>query len=220
MKNHIIKILFFPRRIFYNFICFPFKVAVKLPLDISPNVKIKGLKKNSFSIAEKKISKSMIKIGYGGAPFVSTNKSLILIDNGNIIFHNNVVIASGCNLYIKNGTVVLEDNLYANKNLTIQCENKIFLGKNTLIGWDVNIRDTDGHPIIINNEKKIINGEISILEHVWIASNVTILKNTLVRKNSVIACNSLLTNYKSENDGELIAGIPAMMKKKNINWEK
>ena len=94
------------------------------------------------------------------------------------------------------------------------------MGNDSLIGWDVAIRDTDGHGIYKNGKIKPLLGEIIIKNHVWIASNVTILKNCFISENSVIACNSLVSNYKYQSKGEFIAGIPAIKKKDNINWEE
>lgn len=41
----------------------------------------------------------------------------------------------------------LGNDFYANRNLTIQCEKQILFGDNDLLGWNVSVRDTDGHRI-------------------------------------------------------------------------
>ena len=91
-------------------------------------------------------------------------------------------------------------------------------GKDVLLGWNINIRDSDGHKIIETSNKKIINN-INIGNHVWICSNVDILKGTQIGDNCIIGYRSLVCGLKCE-DGKLIAGVPAKIIKNDVNLIK
>lgn len=87
------------------------------------------------------------------------------------------------------------------------------------MGWNITIRDSDGHKIIENNSYKDENGKIILGNHVWICSEVKILKNTFIGDNSVIGYNSCVVGLKSPCNS-LCVGYPAKVIKNNINWEK
>ena len=87
-------------------------------------------------------------------------------------------------------------------------------------GWNLNVRDTDGHAIIIEGKTKEITKPIKIDDHVWIGADVTILKGTHIKTDSVVASNSIVAGLSVTNPGCLIAGCPAKVKKQSISWEK
>ena len=163
----------------------------------------------------------MIKLGFSGANFVSENKSYLSTrKGGKIIFNGNATIAEGFNIYIDNGILNVGKNFYANRNIEIQSEKEIKFGNNCLIGWNVSIRDTDGHKIIKNGEKLSEKGEIIIGNHVWIASHCTILKNSVITDESIIGCNSLVCGIKMEEKNSLLVGCPAKVKRNHVSWEE
>ncbi len=221
IKKIVLYLIDFPKSLYVNLKCLSFKEAIKLPIRIKWNVKLGKLYKNCIKIKTNEIKRSMILIGYRGSKFISNNNMYISISNGGqIIFYGSCIIAEGLNICVYGGTVSIGDNLYVNKNFNLQCEKGISFGKDVLIGWNVSIRDTDGHKIIENNIEKEEAGNISIKNHVWVASNVTILKNTNINNNSVIACNSTVSSYKSNEQNILIGGTPAKKIKENINWKE
>ena len=95
------------------------------------------------------------------------------------------------------------------------------MGNNILIGWNVNIRDSDGHNILNINNNEILNPNksIEIGNHVWIGSYVDILKGASINDNSIIGFKSLVTKKYTEKN-VIIAGSPAKIIKTNINWEE
>ena len=52
----------------------------------------------------------------------------------------------------------------------------------------------------------------------WICNKVTILKGVNIEDNVVIGTGSIVTTNFEKNS--LIAGIPAIILKKNINWKR
>ena len=208
-----------PKTLYVNFICLNFKDAIKLPIKVNHNVKIGNIDKGCIKL-EGDIHKYMLKLGFSGAGFVSENKSYLFIKNGTIVFKGRTIIAEGFNIFIKNGSVKIGENFYSNKNMQLQSEEKIEIGKDCLLGWNVSIRDTDGHKITKDGKKYDEKGKISIGNHVWIASHCIILKNSLITDESIVGCNSLVCGLKMEEKNSLLAGIPAKIKKNNISWEE
>lgn len=84
------------------------------------------------------------------------------------------------------------------------------------MGWNVNIRDTDGH-LTTNNKSKIKKQNIVMIgSGTWLAANTTLLKGTLIARGCVIATGSILVGLVVEKENCLIAGIPAKIKKSGI----
>lgn len=209
-----------PKSIYVNFKVFNIKDALKLPIRVRYNVKIGKIYKGAIKI-KCSLKYSIVRLGFGGSEFVSDTKSkLSFYNNGVIIFNGKCTLAEGVNIFVDKGKIEFGENIYANKNLTIQSENSIIIEDNSLIGWNVDIRDTDGHMILNNGEERPINGKIYIGKHVWIASNCNILKNSYITENSVIGCNSLICGLKVKDNNCLIVGSPATVKKNNIEWRE
>lgn len=209
-----------PKILYINFKVFDLPTAFRLPIKIKYNVKVGRLKKGCVVI-EGRIERFMIKLGYSGSEFISENKSFISIKNeGKIIIKGNCNISEGFSLLIDNGSLEIGKGFYSNKNLMIQCEKSIFIGNNVLLGWNISIRDTDGHvirynSIILESKKSII-----IEENTWIASDCTILKGSIIGSGSIVGCNSLVAGDKIKEKNCLIVGSPAKIKKNNVKFEK
>ena len=217
IKFVILYIIDLPKILYINYKCLPISQAIKLPIRINHKVKLENLKRNSIIIDCTKITFSMINIGYSGCKFVNENKMYIGVNNnGKITFLGKIKISEGVNIYSDGGNIIFGKNVYINRNLLIQSNNKITIKDNCLIGWNVNIRDTDGHKTKSNSG----NCEIIIGERTWISSDVTILKSTKIGNNSIVGCNSLVCRFQAKKDNILIAGHPAKEIKENIEWEE
>ena len=75
--------------------------------------------------------------------------------NGRIVFNGNCNIGEGCSIRADNGQITFGKNFDANKNFTINLEKSINLGDNCLIGTEVNLRDSNGHKMIIKEYTNI-----------------------------------------------------------------
>ena len=216
IKKIIILLRDFPKILYVNLKIFDIKTALKMPIKIKYNAKIGNLSKGCIKI-DSPIERFMIKLGYLGSNFISENKSFLSIkNNGILIFKGRCTIGEGFNIFINNGNLIIGNDFYSNRNLMIQCEKKIQIGENALFGWNLSIRDTDGHNIrhnslILEHSKNILIGD-----RVWIASNCTILKGASISNESIIGCNSLVTSCVTKEENCLIVGSPAKVKKKNI----
>lgn len=192
--------------------------GVNLPLIISNNVKVKGLRRGCIKINSQK-RPGLIKFGFGGSEGVCANK------NGYIIFgkfgilkvEGKTSFSSGSTLRIDNGECIIGENFSCNKNCCIFCSKQIEFGKDALLGWNVFVRDGDGHNISENGQENSSSKSVKIGDHVWIASFVDILKGVTTGNDCVIACRSCATK-SIEGNGVLIAGVPAKIIKRNISW--
>ena len=209
----------FPKSVYFNYRCLSKAQARKLPIHVKWNTKLGILEKNSIIINSEKIERSMITLGYRGGQFISADKSYFSIsDGGKVIFNGICNFGEGFNIAVEGGTVSFGGNFYANRNLQIECQKEITFGNDVLLGWNVKLRDTDGHSVIHNGTVNPYVGEITVGSHVWIASDTTVLKNSKISTGSVIACNSTVCGLKSDKENLLIGGTPAKVIKENVEW--
>lgn len=218
-------LLSLPKTILFNFKVFPFKTAIRLPILVAYNVKIENAHKNCILI-NSKISTFMIKININnGSDGVNCsykkNGYFDVREKGQIVFYGKADFTSGISIRVDNGSLILGDKFSCNKNCFFSCSKRIIIGNNVLLGWNVNIRDSDGHTIFSldhSNIQKNLDEDVSIGNHVWIASNVHILKGSNIPDNCIIGYNSCVTKKFIEKNC-IIAGYPAKVIKDSVNWE-
>lgn len=221
LKKRISTLISLPKTIYFNFKVLPIKKAIKLPFYINYDFKFGELHKNNIEIREP-LKRFMIKIGIknnDGLPEIS--KGFISVSkNAKIVFKNNIEIASGTTIRaIDSGKIKFGNDFYCNKNCSFVSRKSIEIGDDVLVGWNVNVRDSDGgtHYIIEKNSKKENKEEINIGNHTWICANVSILKGVNIPDNCVVAYNScVVKSFESKN--VLIAGYPAKIVAEDIDW--
>lgn len=134
------------------------------------------------------------------------------------IFYENVRLRTdmGGQILIKSGTSINSGTIHALEN------SKVIIGRNCMISDEIDIRSSDGHWIYKENNKhnRINNpSDVYIGNHVWIGKRVQCLKNTQIPDNCVIGANSLITK-KFDESNVVIAGHPAKIINRGINWKK
>ena len=120
----------------------------------------------------------------------------------------NVVIGPGATLRIA-GSVFFSGG-------TLLCSELIEIGEMTAIAWDVNISDSDMHPVVVEGEEMPKVKPIKIGNHVWVGSGVRILKGVTIGDGAVLAAGSIVT--KDVEPRTLVAGVPARAIRKNVDW--
>ena len=97
----------------------------------------------------------------------------------------------------------------------------VHIGNDCMFSYDIIIRTGDGHPIYSTKTKKRINlnSDIFIGNHVWVAARSVILKGTRISDNSIVGACSLC-NKKFLDTNVIIAGVPASIKKHDIEWKR
>ena len=156
-------------------------------------------------------------------------------------FRNSVFCISGENNLIKidetkytiNNLEIDMDNPCKNKTVHIkknvsmtgaeihswESDSKIIIGEDCMLSWGISIRSGDGHIITNKNSTEKINfGKDCIIgNHVWIGQNVHITKNVKIGNNCIIGECSVVTK-SFEEDNIAIAGVPAKIIKRDIDW--
>lgn len=151
------------------------------------------------------LGKTWNEIDYGFTSLIVRKNASFTTNSFRIVSGARIIINDNANLIIKSG--------FMNFNSTIICEQRIEIGDDVAIGPGVVIRDGDAHTINGQiNKKNIVIGN-----HVWIGTNAQILKGVHIGDNSIIAAGSIVTKDVEANT--LVAGVPAKVIKKNINWK-
>lgn len=144
---------------------------------------------------------------------------------GKIAIGSNVVIGTKASPYFYSGYSYIEsrergavisigDRVWANNNLVIICNGStISIGEDTLIGWNVQIIDSDFHRsgLLTRRAVGVSSNPIFIEGNVWLGSNVIILKGVTIGANSIIANGAVVSSNIPEN--VVAAGVPARVVK-------
>lgn len=202
---------------------FPLKTAIKLPVLVDFRTKFIEIYRNTV-VLNSEIKFGMIKVGWGnGSSGNECNRYnyWIIKKNCQVIFNGSAHFARGVSLRADNGGKInFGNNFASNQNFFCASNTVISFGDNVLLGWNIHIRDGDGH-IIFNQNNEIINpnNPIAIGNNVWIASYASILKGVVVQENCIVAFGSIVTK-KFKESNVIIGGVPAAVVKKNIYWKK
>ena len=141
--------------------------------------------------------------------------------------NNTVIIGPWCHL---NGTeICIEDSgntvavgektrFLGKTHLAAIEGTKIEIGRDCLFSGDVHFRTGDSHSVLDKDGHRINpSGDITLGDHVWVGSKVTCLKGSRVAANSILAACALVTG-QFEEPGCTLAGVPAKVVKRDINW--
>jgi acetyltransferase-like isoleucine patch superfamily enzyme len=123
------------------------------------------------------------------------------------------------------GSIEIGEYCYIGENTRLWSADKIRIGNRVLISHNVNIHDTDGHPIDPQARHKhfleittrghpeldlgIPSASILIEDDVWIGFNATILKGVSIGKGAIIGACSVVT--KDVLPYTIVAGNPAKL---------
>lgn len=224
IKNNVLEILLsLPKTLWFNLKVLPFKQALRLPFVVSVYVRTVGINRKSFVVKKENLSTASMRIGFGDSACSrrESKKGLILIRNGGQIeCRGTVGLSQGVIIVADNARLILGDHFRCNYSTTIHCmESDITFGNEVVCGWNVTVKNNDGHTVIESGIKKDKSAPIVIGDHVWLCAYSTVLKGVNLGANSVVAYGSLLTKACGEPN-QLYAGVPAKQKRNNINWEE
>lgn len=144
-----------------------------------------------------------------------------------------IVIGDGCFLkglhclvYGNNSEVIIGNNVHINASKVFPTimnafdGTRIVVGDNSLFSNSIELHTTDYHTVIgILGEGRINPPKsITIDSHVWIGLRTIVLKGCHIASNNVIGAGSLVASSFEETN-TIIAGNPAKIIKRNINWD-
>ena len=98
--------------------------------------------------------------------------------------------------------------------------NEISIGENCMFSYNVEVRNTDSHPILDSQNKLINKGQkVIIKDRVWLSEGVTVLKGVVIENDCIIGAKSLVTKSIGKSNS-ISAGIPAKIIKEDIIWRR
>jgi acetyltransferase-like isoleucine patch superfamily enzyme len=209
-------ILGLPKSLIINLKYFGFK-GLKLPIIVVWRTRLSSIR--GEIILKRSFSFGMIRIGFSGVALSTFKQWNTLNIFGTIIFEGTADFGTGSKIYVgKRGILSVGNNFLVTANAEIICVHKINFGKNILLSWDILIMDSDSHPVK-NKEMEIINKDKPIIfeDNLWIGARSIILKGAHISSNSVVAAGCTI-NKKFDISNVIIAGFPARIVKREINW--
>lgn len=144
---------------------------------------------------------------------IGNNNKIEFSDKSKIHFTHIIIRGNNCNFNIDEASTIGSAYL-----VCMGQENQLLIGKNCMIADNVEIWNTDSHPITNNN--KIINHSKPVIigDHVWLGKHSVILKGVTIGNNAIIGMRSIITKNIEANS--LYVGNPARLIKRDINWER
>ncbi len=98
--------------------------------------------------------------------------------------------------------------------------NEISVGENCMFSYNVEVRNTDSHPILDSQNKLINKGQkVIIKDRVWLSEGVTVLKGVVIENDCIIGAKSLVTK-SIDKSNSISAGIPAKIIKEEVLWRR
>ncbi len=222
MKSILKYLGILPKSLYWNIKAFGFRNGLHLPILFGSNVRLSGVYKGCFQVAEKnKFGSVRLGLTSGSYRHGRGQKSnLVIAPGARVVFGGGINIAQGFSINVGKGAVIeLGNNFNSNFNFIMSCAEHISFGDDCLLGWNCTFIDSDGHKIINDGVPINPSAPIKIGQHVWFAANTTALKGTEISADSVIGMGSVLSKAFTESN-IVIAGIPARVVKKGINWER
>jgi acetyltransferase-like isoleucine patch superfamily enzyme len=199
----------------FKMLRYPFVSGILVPFKIYCNAKIR--------------IRNTAKVKLGGRVTIgesSAKSAIVSVLPANIYFGyeskiniaHSVSIGPGVNIIVKdNGILTIGENTYFTSDQHIEIMNALEIGSNCAISWGVTIIDDDHHELLSDQSKDKTSTAVTIKNHVWIGCNVTILKGTQIGSHCVVAAGSIVKGVFPDN--VLLAGNPAKIIRKNINWK-
>ncbi|ACZ09948.1 Putative acetyltransferase SACOL2570 [Sebaldella termitidis] len=230
-----------------NFLLDLIKIRLKnkIKLDNKNNNKINffknlNIKKNSIEISGKnneleirsnvELKNVVIKLnGKNNKIVIKENSKLkdtdIIVNEKN----NKIIISENIKIYKSYFFINGENSkIFVGKDTTIEGaklnsqenNNEIFIGENCMFSYNVEVRNTDSHPIFDFQNKLINNGQkVIIKDRVWLSEGVTVLKGVVIENDCIVGAKSLVTK-SIDKSNSLSAGIPAKIIKEKVKWRR
>lgn len=127
MVNRIFNIINFIYSLYFNFRYLPFKQAVNLPIWITTNFRVHGLKRGQL-ILGKPIHRSVMFGCWGSLGLQQMKGKLIFSKNSHLILRGHTVISQGSVLRMDNGAFIeLGNDFYCNKIVILELHEICFL---------------------------------------------------------------------------------------------
>lgn len=218
IKNSFWKINWL-KTLWLNFKVLPFKSAIKCPIVVAYNTKIKNIGKIIFT---NKIYPAMVSLGVIRiSAFETTANPIIFNNRGTLEIGGRFKVHPGSVLAIVPGaTIKIGNHVGFGANTKVVCRKAIKIGNDVRISWNCQVLDSDFH-FLYNVEKDKYyqrTKEIIIGNNIFVGNGCTIGKGTIIPDGCVISCISKVCgDYTNEGENLLFMGNPAKIIKKGVN---
>lgn len=143
---------------------------------------------------------------------------------GNIQLGKSCKIRGELLVYPYAGKIVMGDYCYLGEGSRIWSENEIIIGNNVLIAHNVDIHDSNDHPIDLEERRNhfrdicsvghlskydLHSKKIYIDDDAWICFGASIMKGTVIGKGAIVAAHAVVT--KDVPPYTVVAGNPAVV---------
>lgn len=211
------------KTVYLNFKMLPLSQAKHLPIVIFGRCKLVDLSGNLVLEGTSKFGR--VGIGQKYQLFKVQRGVYEMHIAGTLTFKGRFQFGIDSSLFVgKNAHCILGDMASLGANSELICTKKVVFGDFCRIGTQAYISDSNFHQMkdTITNVLSPKNNEIHLGSHNFISTRVTILGKTRTPSFCTIASNTLLTkDYLSEGVEILLAGIPAVVVRRNVrrDWE-
>lgn len=211
-----------PKTICFNLRCLPLGKAMKFPFYVHYRTRLHGISRKSVKISPtSSLRPFMIKLGNKGSVGIVENRyNSICLNKGTINFKGSAAIGIGFSIRADYGGVItVGKGFNSNRNLFLSSTKEVIIGDDVLFGWNVSVRDSDGHTLLYDGVKQPTLLPVHVGNHVWVCAESHILKGAIIGDNCVVGYASLLA--KGSTESELLwVGHPAKPVKAGIRWER
>lgn len=220
MRRYLRLLFSIPYSVWFCLRYLPLSVAIRLPVWIAPNLRIKSMHRGALLLANPRFN--AVHIGFHEADAVDSygvHTILCIRKGGKWIIESDAHIGHGAIIHVNDkGTLRVGSRFAISGTTSIVCSKQITIGDDVQFSWNTLVMDSDAHTIY-GNDGDIINPptDITIGNKVWIAADVTILKNSYIGNNCIVASKSLV-NRRIKEDNQILAGSPAKAVKRIKGW--
>ncbi|OPZ78276.1 MAG: Galactoside O-acetyltransferase [Alphaproteobacteria bacterium ADurb.Bin438] len=200
---------------------------------------LKGMNNEIFLVKKDGGLKKISKFTYLGVELiVKGNNNKVYIADDIKIFDSKIEIhGNNCEIEIKDTPHVIRDvkvklmhdksslkignDFACNEAEFIVGGKSIIIGNDCMFSWNIFFMNNDYHTIVDKNTDEILNPpkDIIIGNHVWVGNGVSVLKGAKIGNDSIVGSRSVVTK-SFEEDNLIVAGMPAKIVKKDINWKR
>lgn len=176
-----------------------------------------------FATVEARLKENTIQIGES----TNLNNVIILVKGrGNSIEIGEHCSLSGVTIYMNgdNNKLIIGNCVKVNATkFAPTCFNAcdgctIKIDSNCLFSNSIEIHTTDYHKLYSDNDCYNIPQDVHIGSHTWVGLRTLIMKGVNLAPNTVVGANSVVTKSYDESN-VVLAGIPAKIVKKNVEWD-
>lgn len=212
IKGHFFEINW-PKTLWFNFKALPLKLALRVPILIAWNVKVRKVGKVAI---EHLVTPGMISIGVIKiTPWESNHDQIIFSNEGSITFGGRAKIHPGVRLAVMpNAELTLGERTMLGCRCRVICARRITLGHDVRLSWDSQLFDTDFHFLtnLQTGHTSRRQRDVEIGDEVFIGNRCTIGKGTHLPDGTIVSCCTKVTgDFSAAGPRPLIKGEPAQV---------